>query len=203
MITKINGNSIFCNTYFIGNFGEDCILVDPGDNTNAKLDRFIDAHYRSLLAILLTHGHYDHIYGLLTLKHKAPVYMGREDTRCLTNPKYNLMDGLSIDNIDIHEIFDGEKLEIGSNAIRVISTPFHTEGSVCYYLEKEKALLSGDTLFHLNYGRTDLPGGDGSKIADSLSKLARLPLKTKVYPGHGEGTTIDNELRFNPGFSFR
>lgn len=177
--------------------------MDPGDNAYARLDRFIDAHYHSLLAVLLTHGHYDHIYGLLSLEHKAPVYIGSDDVRCLTVPKYNLMQGLILDNIEKHEVFDGDILAIGGNKIRVIATPFHTEGSVCYYLEKDNALISGDTLFHLSYGRTDLAGGDERKVQNSLSKLAKLPTQTKVYPGHGEATTIGNELRFNPGFSLR
>ena len=202
MITKISGNPSLCNSYFIGNYGEDCILVDPGDNSNGRLDRFINNHFKNLSAILLTHGHYDHILGLLNLKHDAPVYVGIEDERCLSDSKYNLYPSLSIDSIKIVPLYGGETLKFGSIEIKVIATPFHTEGSVCYYLKQDNALLSGDTLFHLGYGRTDFPGGNPLKIEDSLRKLVTLPKETKVYPGHGESTTLGNELRFNPGFSF-
>ncbi len=201
MINKLVGSPSLCNSYFIGEKGGSCLLVDPGDNTNNRLDHYIDAHYSSLEGILLTHGHYDHILGLLNLTHKAPLYVSEEDLKCLSDSKYNLLRGLEIDWDDIKTVSDGEKLVFpGISEIKVIATPFHTEGSVCYYLPKENALLSGDTLFHLSYGRCDLPSGDESLVSSSLSKLKKLPTETKVYPGHGESTNIGNELRFNPAF---
>mgnify|MGYP002521062354 CR=1 FL=1 len=202
MITKLSGNTTLCNSYFLGDYGKDCILVDPGDNSNGRLDRFIDNHFKTLSAVLLTHGHYDHILGLKSLKHQAPVYLGIGDERFFTDSKYNLYQSLTIDNIMPILLYGGETLKLSSIEIQVIATPFHTEGSVCYYLKQESALLSGDTLFHLSYGRTDLPGGNPLKIENSLRKLIVLPKETKVYPGHGESTTLENELRFNPGFSF-
>lgn len=201
MIEKLSGNPSLCNTYFIGERGKGCILVDPGDNGNGRLDRYIDAHYSSLEAILLTHGHYDHILGLLNLEHKAPLYLSAEDEKFLYESKYNLLEGLEISWGKIEILLGGERLlfpEVGE--IEVIATPFHTEGSLCYYLKNENALISGDTLFHLSYGRCDLPSGNERLVGSSLKKLSKLPKETKVYPGHGESTTLDNELRFNPGF---
>lgn len=91
-----------------------------------------------------------------------------------------------------------DEIEILKYKIKIIETPFHTDGSICLYLENQNALFSGDTLFHLGIGRTDLPGGHEQYILDSLKKLAALPHTTKVYPGHGEMTNIDNEMRYNP-----
>lgn len=204
MIVKFSGSPSLCNTYFIGEEGKPCILVDPGDNRDNRLDRYIDAHHSSLSSILLTHGHYDHIIGLTNLKHRAKIYIGEGDERCLNDDKYNLLPGLEITGFDVETLVDGERLSfLDLPAITAIATPFHTEGSFCFYIEKEATLLSGDTLFHLSYGRTDLPGGDEHKIASSLSKLRSLPPATKIYPGHGEKTMLENELRFNPGFKLR
>lgn len=200
MIVKLSGNPSLCNSYFIGEDKKECFLVDPGDNANNRLDKYIDKHFSSLKGILLTHGHYDHILGLRNLAHKAPLYIGAEDERCLTNDKYNLLEGLEISGYDVHQLSDGDTLEISGSPIEVIATPFHTEGSVCFYLSQENVLISGDTLFHLSFGRYDLPGGDGRKVQASLNKLKRLPPNTKIYPGHGENTVLETEFRFNPGF---
>lgn len=201
MIIKLTGNPSLCNSYFLGEEGKECFLIDPGDNSNNRLDRFIDKHYSSLKGILLTHGHYDHILGLLTLTHKAPLYIGVGDECCLLDGKYNLLEGLEINGYSIHSLYDNDEVVLGDSSIKVITTPFHTEGSVCYNSAKENALISGDTLFHLSYGRYDLPGGDGRKVHTSLNKLKSLPSMTKVYPGHGENTVLETEFRFNPGFT--
>lgn len=201
MIAKLSGKPSLCNSYFIGEDKKECFLVDPGDNTNNRLDKYIDKHFSSLKGILLTHGHYDHILGLRNLTHKAPLYIGAEDERCLTNAKYNLLEGLEISGYEVYQLDDGDELKVNDQIIKVIATPFHTEGSVCFYLKQENALISGDTLFHLSYGRYDLPGGDGRKVRASLNKIKTLPSNTKVYPGHGESTVLETEFRFNPGFA--
>ncbi len=189
----------FANTYIIGEEGEPCIVVDPGNNQNGCLDRYIDKHHAGkILAYLLTHGHYDHIYGLSTTTHKAPVYIHEEDVKYLTDDRFNLLKGLKIEGYGIHELEDGETLEIGGYSFKVIFTPFHTPGSVCFYDEKDKVLFSGDTLFHLSVGRSDLPGGDGRKMESSLAKLKKLPDETKVYPGHEQSSDIKTEKRLNP-----
>ncbi len=200
MIVKYANNPQFANTYFIGLEGKECFLVDPGDNSNGKIDKYIDRHYSSLKGILLTHGHYDHIYGLTNLAHKAPIYIGYNDIRCLTDSKYNLCPGLEIEGYEVISLYENDILSLDELSIKVIETPFHTEGSLCFYIEKLRSLISGDTLFHLSYGRYDLPGGDKNKIRSSLSKLARLPKETIIYPGHESNTILENELKYNPGF---
>ncbi|MBQ7464418.1 MAG: MBL fold metallo-hydrolase, partial [Lachnospiraceae bacterium] len=96
---------------------------------------------------------------------------------------------------------DGSEVDIAGMKIRMIETPGHTEGSCCYYLEEQKALISGDTLFAGSVGRTDLPTGSMRKLIDSIeSKLMTLPDDVDVYPGHGEFTTIGYERKWNPFF---
>lgn len=199
-IEKLHWERDLCNTYVIGEEGEGCFVVDPGDNRNGRLDAYIARHHSKCFGFLVTHGHFDHISGLSTIKTEAPVYIMADDVRCLTDPKYNLVPGLTFDSVDPTIISDGDKLDLGPYQVKVIATPFHTEGSCCFYLAKEKALFSGDTLFHLSVGRCDLPGGDEDEMASSLSKLMKLPSDTKVYPGHDEGTRLEEEFANNPYF---
>ncbi len=189
----------FANTYIIGEEGEPCIVIDPGNNQNGCLDRYIEKHHAGkVLAYLLTHGHYDHTYGLTNVSHKAPLYIHEEDAKYLTDDRFNLLKGLMITGFDVNEVEDGETIQIGGHSFKVIHTPFHTPGSVCYYDDKDKVLFSGDTLFHLSVGRSDLPGGDGRKMKSSLDKLKALPNEAKVYPGHEQSSDIGTEKRLNP-----
>jgi glyoxylase-like metal-dependent hydrolase (beta-lactamase superfamily II) len=203
-IGKLDEGPYYCNTYILEDEEGSALVIDPGDNRGRKggigrIDAFLMRHSLTLKAVLLTHGHSDHIEGLLTLREKAPVYMGEGDFRCLTSPKYN-NGGLTIDGIEPLPAVEGEPIAFGDTSIEVIETPFHTMGSVCYYVKKFRALFSGDTLFRLSVGRTDLPGGDERLMGDSLSKLRRLPPNTRVYPGHGPATDIGTELAYNPYF---
>jgi glyoxylase-like metal-dependent hydrolase (beta-lactamase superfamily II) len=203
IISKLNFDPNYCNTYVIGEEGKGCVIVDPGYNKNGCLDRYISKHHTSVYGILLTHGHSDHIEGLKTLEHLATVFMMEDEEKFLTNSRYNLTKGLEIDNIQPYLLDDQDEIKLGSYLFKVIATPFHTIGSCCFYLEQEKALFSGDTLFKLGIGRSDLPSGDESLIEDSLAKLALLPMETKVYPGHGPDTSIGGELASNPYFKRR
>ena len=191
-----------CNTYIIGNPNEGCIIVDPGSNLNDCLDNYIDRHHSSLDGILITHGHYDHISGLKNLKCKAKVYIGSKEILFLTDPSLNLTaysseEELILDNIETIALNDNERFSINGLTIQVIETPFHTVGSVCYYFKELNALFSGDTLFHLGIGRYDLPGAPKRELMPSLKKLTALPKETKVYPGHGENTSLENEFAYN------
>lgn len=187
------------NCYILGEENEPCIVIDPGNNENGCLDRYIEKHHNGIvLAYLLTHGHYDHIYGLSSLKHKAPVYIHAEDVKFLTDDRYNLLRGLKITGYEINALNDGESLNIGGHSFEVIHTPFHTPGSVCFYLKEGNALFSGDTLFHLSVGRSDLPGGNVRQMEPSLRKLMPLPNDTKIYPGHGPSSLLEAEKRLNP-----
>lgn len=194
-----------CNTYVVSNDAKDCVIIDPGSNENGCLDSYLECHALNLKAILITHGHYDHISGLFSLKTKSPVYISYQEEDFLTDPYLNLSayarkEPLIIEGLEIKNIQDGDLLNIREMAFKVIETPFHTHGSVCFYLESQNILFSGDTLFHLGIGRTDLPTGSNKTIFSSLKKLKSLSKNTLVYPGHGENTTLDSEFRYNEYF---
>jgi hydroxyacylglutathione hydrolase len=207
-ITKLSYNTEYCNSYIIGEEGQDCILIDPGYNKNHVLENYIKKHHRHLLGILITHGHFDHIRGLENWEGLSltPLFMGEPDLPCLEDPKLNVSDELegqilSISALNPYPIEDEDEIKLGSFVFKAIATPFHTIGSVCYYVKEEKTLFSGDTLFRFGIGRSDLPGSSPRSQRDSLAKLRSLPPDTKVYPGHGPATTIGAELACNEDFN--
>lgn len=205
-ISKFNpGEDKTCNIYIIGEEGEPCIIVDPGSNDNDFLDRYVDKHHGGkILAILLTHGHYDHIRGLVSLKHSTTVMCHVDEEEFLEEPAYNGsgwhedMDEIVLKDISAYLLSDEDEVNVGRYTFKVIHTPFHTRGSVCFLEEKEKVLFSGDTLFHLTIGRSDLPTGSSRTIESSLRKLVKLPDEVKVYPGHGPSSTMGVEKTKNP-----
>lgn len=177
------------------------IVIDPADDPT-RLVRFMEEKGLSLQAVLLTHGHFDHIMGVKELQNRflVPVYAGKKEEELLSNPEWNYSSGLSggislsVDKL----VGDGEELTFGPLTCRVIETPGHTRGSVCYYFEAEKALFSGDTLFQETVGRCDLPTGNLHVLLESIqSKLMVLPDEVEVYPGHGDKTSIGYERRNN------
>jgi len=205
-ISKFNpGEDKTCNIYIIGEEGGPCIIVDPGSNDNDFLDRYVDKHHSGkILAILLTHGHYDHIRGLVSLKHNTTVMCHVDEEEFLEEPAYNGsgwhedMDEIVLKDISAYLLSDEDEVNVGRYTFKVIHTPFHTRGSVCFLEEKEKVLFSGDTLFHLTIGRSDLPTGSSRTIESSLRKLVKLPDEVKVYPGHGPSSTMGVEKTKNP-----
>lgn len=205
-ISKFNpGEDKTCNIYIIGEEGEPCIIVDPGSNDNDFLDRYVDKHHGGkILAILLTHGHYDHIRGLVSLKHNTTVMCHVDEEEFLDEPAYNGsgwhedMDEIVLKDISAYLLSDEDEVNVGRYTFKVIHTPFHTRGSVCFLEEKEKVLFSGDTLFHLTIGRSDLPTGSSRTIESSLRKLVKLTDEVKVYPGHGPSSTMGVEKTKNP-----
>ena len=197
------GDDYVCNMYIVGEEGEPCIVVDPGADPNNFIEKYVRKHHNGQIAgFLLTHGHYDHIEGLRLCTMQAPVYVHLLEEEFLVEPAYNLsldfLDHLYIRDLKTKLFIDKDVLNIGNYEIKVIHTPFHTRGSSCFYFEKERVLFSGDTLFHLSIGRTDLITGSNKTVESSLQKLVVLPPETKVYPGHGPSTTIGDELRLNP-----
>lgn len=151
--------------------------------------------------ILLTHGHFDHIFGLNSLKKSlnAPAVICKDDLVISDNiNEFTRLFGLPDSVPPKYDMYikDGDEILLGSYKIKVIHTPGHTEGGVCYLVDGK--LFSGDTLFRGSVGRTDLFGGNFGKLSDSIkSKLFKLDDKTEVFPGHGDMTTIGFEKKYN------
>lgn len=197
IVHKIPCGMLEENCYIVQAEGrDDCVVVDPGDEY-PKLKAAIGD--RRVGAVLLTHGHFDHIMaaGALAEAFGAPVYVGQEDVEMLGDVhKSDYAGMMGISQADWPSIsatpFD-EALSACGMDIAVLSTPGHSRGSVCLYLPDAATLFSGDTLFRAGYGRLDLYGGNMRAMIDSLKKLFALPVDVKVYPGHGEATTIGEE----------
>lgn len=185
------------NTYLIKDNKKKCVVVDPGVD-NDKLGDYIKKNKLSLQAVLLTHAHVDHMRGVdrLVDRFKCDLYIGFDDEIGLTDEEYNCaveLDESLIIRAKAKTVADNEILKILNEEIKVIYTPFHTRGSVCYYFSNSALLFSGDTLFKNVIGRTDLISSIRAPMRESLAKLRILPENVKVYPGHGEFTTIGIE----------
>ncbi|MBQ9390471.1 MAG: MBL fold metallo-hydrolase [Synergistaceae bacterium] len=184
---------------------KDAFFIDPGGNTE-DVKSFISANGLNLKMILLTHGHIDHVAGINELVPLVGnnIYIASEDADTLRNPSIELQALLGVKFgglVDFQEIADGRIIDFPGYTIKVIATPGHTEGSVCYLITDSnghKILVSGDTLFAQSVGRTDLEGGDQLKLEASLRKLAEFPDGLHVLPGHGPDTNIGSERELNP-----
>ena len=182
----------------------DCVLVDPGDDAN-KISSYLKEQGLRPMAILLTHGHFDHITAvpeLLETYKDVKVYACKDEIDMLGDAGLNLSEHFlrPVELTDAEPLSDGERIRLLGHDFKVIATPGHTAGSCCYYEEKEKLLYSGDTLFRSSYGRTDLPTGSEEEMGKSLNeKLFTLPEDVKVYPGHEAPTAIGFERKHNPG----
>jgi hydroxyacylglutathione hydrolase len=175
----------------------DAAIVDPASESAEAIISFCSKNYLIPRKILLTHSHWDHLADAAPLKKhfNIPVYVHPLDKPNLENPG---SDGLPcwipiegvLDSLSLKE---GEEVRVGNISLKVIYTPGHTPGGVCFYAEKERILLSGDTLFKGTIGNLSFPTAQPNLMWDSLSKLAQLPPETKVFPGHGLSTTIQTE----------
>lgn len=185
-----------------------CVAVDPGcyeDSEYAAVEEVLAKEGLTLKAIWLTHGHFDHIFGVARLQrdHSAPVYMSTLDQEILDRDAEfaHSVDLIAPDvAFTITPLHDGDILDtLKGSPFKAIATPGHTNGGFCFYDEADKVLFSGDTLFAGTIGRTDLFGGEYDKIIVSImDTLMGLPGDVDVLPGHGGRTSIADERTHNP-----
>jgi glyoxylase-like metal-dependent hydrolase (beta-lactamase superfamily II) len=173
-----------------GENSDDCIVIDPGYEPETVLAEVIRLG-KSVAAILLTHGHFDHVGGVrwLSMETDCPIYLHLGE---LSLPE-SFTDGPLLYT---HSYGEGDVLELAGLGLRVLHTPGHTPGSVC--LLCEDTMFSGDTLFMDSCGRTDFPGGNGGEMRKSLRRLAALEGDYQVLPGHGPATKLSEERKYNP-----
>ena len=179
------------NCYIIhDDASKSCCVIDPGYDPDIILDK-LDSLGLTLEAVLLTHGHFDHVGAVKELASETgcEVYLHSAD---LTMPPMMTAGPLYYTKT----YAEGSKLALAGLTISVLHTPGHTPGSVC--LRCETSLFSGDTLFQGSCGRTDLPGGDWATILKSLNRLAAIEGNFWVFPGHGGSTTLRDEKKYNP-----
>ena len=178
------------------------VVIDPADQGELIFEALTEKGFQ-IDAILLTHGHFDHIWGANALRRLsgAKIYAYEGERDFCENAEFNVSFQAGRPETvkaDYYEK-DGARLELAGMSFRLIATPGHTQGGCCYYLEEEKILFSGDTLFEGSVGRTDFPTGSMSTLVRSVKeKLFVLPEDVQVYPGHGNPTNIGEEKRYNP-----
>lgn len=190
------------NTYII-NEKKDAYIIDPGTKFE-EIKNYINKKDFNVLGILLTHGHFDHIVAVndLVLEYDTKVFIHQLERDFLFDPNLNLS-GLTYERFIINNksavitFTEKDRIKLGTESIRVIETPGHTRGGVCF--KYKNVLFTGDTLFKGTIGRTDLPTSNTLDIQKSIKKIIRLTSdNTIVYPGHGHFTTILNEKHDNP-----
>lgn len=202
-IGKMVLGSYQTNCYFVYHADtKKAVIIDPADG-GAQIYSALDRNGFTVEAILLTHAHFDHIWGSKELRELsgAKIYALDEEKALCENSHNNVSEwaGRAYTVVPDEYVRDGAELSFDNMTFKVIATPGHTIGSCCYYVEEAGMLISGDTLFYESTGRTDFPTGSMGSIVRSIrEKLFVLPEDTKVYPGHGESTTIEHEKKYNP-----
>ena len=196
------------NCYVVSDETKECVIIDCGafyEEERRALVEYIRNNDLKPVHLLATHGHLDHNFGNDTIFKEFGLKpeIAQADEAWITNCKEQAMKlyGMTL-NMEMpevgHFLSDKEKIQFGNHTLEVMETPGHSPGSVVFYCEEENVLFTGDTLFQMTIGRTDLEGGSMMQIIQSLRIIAQLPDNTKVYPGHGYTTTIGYELSRNP-----
>ena len=179
------------------------VIVDPGDNPKEISKKCAEFGVKPE-AVLLTHGHFDHIMAAEPLREEwgLKIYSSVKEVEVLEDGNKNLMTKWYRKPYSLTPdvtLADGEEFELIGFNWKMLLTPGHTCGSCCYYIADEDVLFSGDTLFQMSYGRIDFPTGNGQEMLASVKKLLTiLPEETMVYPGHMGPTTIAHEKKYNP-----
>lgn len=195
---------VMTNCYFAVNEDtNEMIVIDPGDWAKKLIQKIKEREFKPV-AVLLTHGHFDHALAAREIADAfgISIYAQEHEKETLESPHINLGGMMGEPGTVFHaDVFvkDGDVLELAGFSIQALHTPGHTKGGCCYYIPKEQAVFAGDTLFCGSIGRTDFPGGSAAVLLRSIQeKLMKLPGQTKVYPGHNETTTIGWEGQHNP-----
>ncbi|GLZ10899.1 hydrolase [Actinomadura sp. NBRC 104425] len=215
LVAGFPAGSFAANCYVVAPAaGEECVIVDPGQDAEAGIDELLREHRLKPVAVLLTHGHLDHVWSVAPVcgAKDVPAYVHPDDRELLTDPAkglglgpgQQLFGGLELSEPDdVRELSDGAVIELAGLRLTVDHAPGHTPGSVTFRTPAEggapDVIFTGDLLFAGSIGRTDLPGGSYEQILQSLSRVClTLPDETAVLPGHGPQTTIGRERATNP-----
>ena len=201
-VDTISVGAFEANCFIVWGPTNQALIIDPGADAQ-EICEHIEQNHLTVAAYLLTHGHPDHISAVSKMyaTSAAPILIHADDQEWAFSPNNQMLPyypAPDLPSLDmVQSIEDGQERTDAGLAYKVIGTPGHTPGGVCFYFERENLLVVGDTLFAGSVGRTDFPGGDSRLLAASLDKLARLPDNTTVYTGHGHETTIGREKTTN------
>ena len=208
MIKQFTFNHFEVNCYLIvDEAAKCCAIVDPACEASfedAQLTQYIEQEQLTVTQILLTHAHVDHIAGLRQCceHYHLPVTMHAEGRKLLRQAEaYGSLMGFAVDNmgdLEVEEINDNDILHIGNLEVECRYVPGHCPGSLCFVVEADQSVITGDALFHFSIGRTDLPGGDYPTLIEKLkTRILTLPDGYRVLPGHGIASQIGKEKKYN------
>lgn len=216
LIVELPVGPLAANCYVVASgAGAPCVVIDPGQDAERSVGDIIAEQRLAPAAVLLTHGHFDHVWSAaaLSARYEIPVHIHPDDAPLLSDPSKGLDPGLAA---QLTNLFGGDELQEPENLVSLSAeqtlnvaeltftvehAPGHTPGSVTFSLHgaESPVLFAGDLLFSGSIGRTDFPGGDQAAMAESLTRVClRRPDETVVYPGHGPSTTIGRERTSNP-----
>ena len=195
-------DELYANTYLLIDSQQNCVVIDPAKN-NQSIVNFINKNQLSLKAVLLTHGHIDHMRGVdpLVDAFQVPLFIGFDDEDKLLDTYANcslLLNEPAAIKAKADTLADKQVLKLIDEDIICIHTPFHTAGSMCFYLKDSGLLFTGDFILPHSVGRSDLPSAKPKELAHSMAKILSLPKATKIYGGHGEFSTLEKEQSLNP-----
>ncbi len=206
-IQKFSFNRFIENSYLIWDNTKEAVIIDPGCKDTNEVETLLNAireHELRPISIWLTHGHFDHIYGVAELSKRLNIniFMNKKDMIILDNNaefvKFFNMDAPN-SQFSYLDVKDGDILSFGNNKFEVIETPGHTPGGICFYNREAKVLFTGDTLFAGSIGRTDNEWGDYDKLIVSImDKLMAIDGDVEIFPGHGGKSDIAYERTHNP-----
>lgn len=209
-LDKLVFNSFGVNTYILHDKTGECVIIDPANYSEEEdmaLRSYIEQHNLTPVLHLNTHCHIDHVLGVHFVKnsYNIPFHAHIEETVLLEKaPLMGEVFGFKVKALPIPDMHlsHNDTVSFGNSELRAIHVPGHSRGSLAFYSESDGFVITGDALFAGSIGRTDLPGGDYDMLIGSItSNLLSLPPETTIWPGHGENSTIGNEVENNPFFN--